>query len=397
MYYYGKKRQNYCKSTLRNKIAMVYSILNTQNIQRPKKIWTLKRYGRFWEQNVPYFSDKLFKESFRTDRNCFKRLVEMLPNLRKMNTTFRETIPLEKRIAIALYVLGSSTEYRKVGALFGVSKPTVCLILNEFCKGVWQALAPEYLPDNFLNQEKLEECVKGFDIIGFPQCFGAVDGCHIEMKPKTGEAFDYHNSEGWNSVVLFALVDYRCRFLYVNVGSPGRHNDSQIYETSDLKNVVSSTLLFKKNARKIGKTVVPVMLIGDSAFPFSETLMKPYPFETATSEEQKTFNNTLYKARRVVDNAFIHVKARFARIGKGLDNHPSNISTIIKCCCVLHNFLNTHNSKITRQWLVEAAKYNKPQPKYVTTIDDFKKTPERIRNSIAVHLNSALMDADETP
>lgn len=35
------------------------------------------------------------------------------------------------------------------------------------------------------------------------------DGCHIEMMPPVEEAVDYHNYKGWNSVVLFALVDYR--------------------------------------------------------------------------------------------------------------------------------------------------------------------------------------------
>lgn len=123
---------------------------------------------------MPQNSDTFFKNSFRADRNCFNILVEKLKRLEKVDTNFRQSIPLEKRIAIALYALGSSSEYRTVGRLFGVSKTMVCKILHEFCAEAWRVLAPEYLPPSFLTQEKVEECVMGFEAIGFPQCFGAI-------------------------------------------------------------------------------------------------------------------------------------------------------------------------------------------------------------------------------
>lgn len=84
-------------------------------------------------------------------------------------------------------------------------------------------------------QEKVEEIIRGFGHLGFPQCFGAVDGCHIEVNPPKTEAVDYYNYKGWYSTVLFAAVDYRYRFTYINVGSPGRCNDSTLFENSLLK------------------------------------------------------------------------------------------------------------------------------------------------------------------
>jgi len=76
---------------------------------------------------VPENDDLFFKESFRMERPTFDMLVSRLDILRKKDST-------DKRIAIALYTLGSTAEYRAVGRLFGVSPNNVCNILHEFCR-----------------------------------------------------------------------------------------------------------------------------------------------------------------------------------------------------------------------------------------------------------------------
>jgi len=100
-------------------------------------------------------------------------------------------------------------------------------ILNEFCRQIINVFAPEHLPKEFLTQEKLEECIQGFEELGFPQCFGVlgnvehivsqswiliiifVDGTHIEIRPPVSDAEDYCNIKGWYSTILIALVDHR--------------------------------------------------------------------------------------------------------------------------------------------------------------------------------------------
>ncbi|KAL7723470.1 hypothetical protein ACLKA6_002493, partial [Drosophila palustris] len=154
-----------------------------------------------------------------------------------------------KRIAVALFTLGSSSEYRSIGISFGISKTMVGSILNEFCREVVRELSNEFLPPNFMTQDKVSECIAGFENLGFPQCFGAMDGCHIEVKPPTKNKVDYHNYRKWYSTVLFALVDYR--FIYINVGAPGRVHDSQLYEKSKLKQLVEESSLFEENSKII--------------------------------------------------------------------------------------------------------------------------------------------------
>ncbi|XP_070071559.1 putative nuclease HARBI1 isoform X2 [Drosophila takahashii] len=348
----------------------------------PRSIWMHKRFGQFWEKDVAENNEEFVKESFRLEKDIFSILVSRLEVLRKRDTSFRKEIPLSKRVAIALYTLGSSAEYRTIERLFGVSANSVCNILHEFCRAFISEFADEYLPANFLTEELVDDCVKGFEKIGFPQCIGAIDGCHIEIKPTEAETTDHFNYKGWYSIVLFACVDYR--FIYANVGCPGRCNDSLIYRKSDLRQIVESSSLLHEKEKDICGTKVPLLLIGDSAFKFSPNLMKPYLFSTSASVQQKTFNIHLSRARRVVENAFGHLKARFRRIGKGLDCRPKNNAAIIICCCILHNLLNTKNSNINESWNLDQNRH-RPQPDESNTSSDFVRSAETIRRAIADH------------
>lgn len=111
------------------------------------------------------------------NRESFNILCGLLPRLAKEDTTLRKAIPLPKRIAIALYALGSSAEYRTVANLFGIGKSTVCELVLEFCNAVWDVMQPMYLNYFPLSKEIVQDCVSGFERLGFPQCLGAIGMC----------------------------------------------------------------------------------------------------------------------------------------------------------------------------------------------------------------------------
>ncbi|XP_036347076.1 uncharacterized protein LOC118756417, partial [Rhagoletis pomonella] len=132
--------------------------------------------------------DARFKENFRLDRRAFQKVCEKVRGMEKMDSNMRRCIPLEKRVAIALFSLGSTAEYRTVSSLFGVGRSTVGEIVSNFCHAVCDNLADcinTYPP----NQREIKRII--------PQCFGAIDGCHIEVQPRKEDAVDYHNYKGW--------------------------------------------------------------------------------------------------------------------------------------------------------------------------------------------------------
>ncbi|XP_037939192.1 protein ANTAGONIST OF LIKE HETEROCHROMATIN PROTEIN 1-like [Teleopsis dalmanni] len=352
----------------------------------PRPFWKFNRQSAFW--NMCCHTEDVFKTHFRITRKSFSVLCELLKSFQKKDTNWRKAVPLDKRVAIALCALGSSGEYRVVCELFAVGKSTVCTIVLEFCSIVWEVMSPTYLKRFPLTQETVAECVKGFELLGFPQCLGALDGCHIKIRPNSEDAVDYYNYKGWHSIVLLALVDFRYRFMYVNVGTPGRCNDSYIFETSNLKKMLNTCNLLRKNKKNICNLDVPVYIIADSAFRLTQTLMKPYPFNVDMPLVKKNYNYKLSKCRRVVENAFGHLKARFRRIGKGLDNRINNANIIVSACCVLHNFLNENNDHINAQWLKELKNIDKNQhPDQHPIIFDMEPIAEEIRQAVATYLS----------
>ncbi|XP_049316836.1 uncharacterized protein LOC125779521 [Bactrocera dorsalis] len=76
--------------------------------------------------------DIRFKENFRVNKEAFHKVCEKVKEIVKSNNNMRLCIPLQKRVAIALYALGSSAEYRTVASLFGVGRSTVGEIVVDF-------------------------------------------------------------------------------------------------------------------------------------------------------------------------------------------------------------------------------------------------------------------------
>lgn len=90
------------------------------------------------------------------------------------------------------------------------------------------------------------------------------------------------------------------------------------------------------------------------------------------------------KCRRVIENAFGQLKARFRKIGKGLEVSLQNCNVIIYACCLLHNFLKVDEDDVDKNCIEEyAAETTFMQPSHTTVIGDNNEDAKAIRNTIA--------------
>ena len=62
----------------------------------------------------------------------------------KEDTVMRKSVPVEQRVALTLWFLATNADYRTIGHLFGVSKPTVCVVTKE-CAAIVKSLLPKYI------------------------------------------------------------------------------------------------------------------------------------------------------------------------------------------------------------------------------------------------------------
>jgi len=102
----------------------------------------------------------------------------------------------------------------------------------------------------------------------FPCCIGALDGKHVAILPSLNTGSLYLNYEHHFSIVLLALVDASCRFIYVDIGAYGRTSDGEVFNNLSLSQALESKSFNKPEPAAIPHTndVCPYAIVADDAF-----------------------------------------------------------------------------------------------------------------------------------
>ena len=146
-----------------------------------------------------------------------------------------------------------------------------------------------------------------------------------------------------NSVSFFWHADYN--FLYADVGTNGRANDSGVLGRSDVTRLIENGNLNIPPPQPLtGRNAdVPFVIVGDEAFPLKEYLVKPYP-SRQLDQDKRIFNNRLSRARRIVENVFGILASRFGIFQRALSFDPDKVTAFVLASCALHNLLRSKTS-----------------------------------------------------
>lgn len=142
-----------------------------------------------------------------------------------------------------------------------------------------------------------------------------------------------------------AIVDANYEIIFADVGTNGRISDGGV-----LKNTAFYDTL-KKGELNIplpeylpgSNKTAPYVFVGDEAFQLQDNFMKPYSL-AVLNKERRIFNYRLSRARRIVENFFGILVARFTIFQKPINLSPTKVNAIVLTCCFLHNFLRKHSS-----------------------------------------------------
>ena len=321
-----------------------------------RSLWTKERSSYWWDHIVKQtFTPRDWLDNFRMSQATFVYVCnELRSTIEKANTEMRKAIPVEQRVALTLWYLATNADYRTIGHLFGVSKATVCMVTKEVCNAIVKVLLPRYI--QVPAGDELKKVVEGFrNDLGFPQCAGVIDGTHIPIISPEECPSDYYNRKGFHSIIMQGMVDNRGHFTEVYIGWPGRVHDARVFVNSSLFKRGQDGTLFPDWKETICNKEIPLLVLGDPAYPLLSWLMKAFPDNGSLSRQQKTFNYRLSKARVVVEHAYGRLKGRWRCLLKRNDILIHDLPKLVAACCVLHNVCEIHGETFDEDWMNDIA------------------------------------------
>ncbi|XP_071985429.1 uncharacterized protein [Engystomops pustulosus] len=250
----------------------------------------------------------------------------------------RQAISPEQRLLVTLRFLATGESYHSMQHQFRIGKSTLCKIIPHTCAVIWAALQPRCMP--FPTTNYFQAISKGFEEkTDFPNCLGAIDGKHIRViqPPHSGTLF--FNYKKYFSIVLLAIADSDSNFIAIETGSYGSTNDSRILETSAMARQLLQKHINIPPAKALtgSSTILPHVFVADEAFGLRTHLLRPY-CKRGLTNMKRIYNARLSRARKTVECAFGILSGQWRLLKAAICLSVENVDTVVKACCVLHNF-----------------------------------------------------------
>uniref|UniRef100_A0AAY4CJ70 DDE Tnp4 domain-containing protein n=1 Tax=Denticeps clupeoides TaxID=299321 RepID=A0AAY4CJ70_9TELE len=319
--------------------------------------------SEWWEKSVLVdFGPQDWLEWFHVTKDTFFSLCNTLkPRFAQTGLLANPklTLPLEKRLAVALICLAAEMDYGLIGELFCVNVPAVGECIREVCDAIIMVLKPLYM--HHPTEQELEDNARTFHLKwGFPHCVGVIGTMHVPVSVPTAQ--DYWSRAGCHAVVLQCVVDGHGRFWDVCVGLPGSTEDAAVLQSSELWIMARDGGLSPQPPRTLMGQPLDYLLLGDAAYPLQKWLLRSYPASPRLTSQQCAFNVRLSHCRTVIARAFQRLRARWQCLSKHSRCHLELVAMMALGSCVLHNVCEARSDPLKEEWLDDVRPGEGPRP-----------------------------------
>ncbi|XP_039665752.1 protein ANTAGONIST OF LIKE HETEROCHROMATIN PROTEIN 1-like isoform X2 [Perca fluviatilis] len=397
-----RRRRQYLRRRRAFLLSSITAILSLISASSSRHVWVRNRTPghNFWAQAQTFDQDE-WKAQFRVSRDTFDYLLDRIgPAIRRRRTNYRAPIEPRRRLAITLWWLARSGEYRSIAGLFGVGIATVCVIVRQVTWAIVERLyrrvvslaggwTPPWRPSGTAATRSAPAPSAALTSPSPPP--GTT-----QTTTSTGGGGTRWCCRPWSTTTPGVFL-FPNSFTDVYAGWPGGTSSAAVLSSSDLylkaEDRPDGYLFPRQNSVVCDGVEIPVHLIGDASFPLKPWLMKSYPPEQQRqSAERRRFSSSLAAARCVVHAAFTRLRGRWRCLLKKSDVDVSVMPRVVAACCVLHNVCQSRRDAFLPEWDADISPpaNGLRQPHAETHAGDTYCTAEVIRDTLAHNMTTIL-------
>jgi hypothetical protein len=184
---------------------------------------------------------------------------------------------------------------------YRIGLSTISNIVREVCESLWATFKKSCFPT--ITEELLTKVATEFEErANFPHVIEAIDRKHIRVIKPEGSASMNFNYKHFFSILLLTACDSNYKFLYIDVGAPGKSSDSITFKNSSLYKLLKTNKI-KLPPPKPLLDKIPYFLIRDEGFGLCQFLLRSFGGKYLFVGK-KIFNYCLTRARRYIECSF---------------------------------------------------------------------------------------------
>lgn len=283
--------------------------------------------------------------------------------------------------------LSTGCSFRALQFYFARGECTISRVVAETTEVIWGVLRDTYMPVPTTDEWKAI-ATRYYELWNLPNCLGSMDGKHIRIQkyPNTGSA--NYNYKGYHSIILLGCCDADGYFTAIECGFAGRNSDGGVFQASALGRWLERDGL---NIPQLGSplpndgetgNIFPYYFVGDNAFPLKKYLMRPYSVRNLDNVK-RIFNYRLSRGRKTIECVFGMMSQKFQILLKSITCRKySTIISIIKCICILHNYIRKHEGVQYQISTFNESTSQRLKPILIPNMT-FVNTPNGLRNYLS--------------
>lgn len=265
------------------------------------------------------------------------------PYLEKEKTR-PDVVGARERMMIALRYMFTGESLSDLARYSNMVTSTVSACVKDVCEAIWDVLSLTHLVAPDTQEEWLEISDKFQEDFGFPHCLGAL--CYRRLHIMGAK------SSQKQCAVLFAVVKSDYSYSMVDVQLYDDQHDSKVFA----KSTIAEYFMHPDDRVPGEKHVVvgdrncklPFVLLGEQQFPLQPWLSRKYSSTTTSGHAplHKLYNKQFQKVHSVADNALGVMYSNFQVLRGLLRGNVELMTSVLKACCALHNFLLAEDCQV---------------------------------------------------